>query len=245
MISFPPFSAGTFTVQVLIGVIYSWLIINIAVADAGASVIYQLEFGSEKGVSTRSWLENNSFILKHDASDSDKMHLSQSTDALHIKVREASFGLMIHEQDVPNANYIRLHWGVSDYPEGASYEHGVDDEAILVYVFFGHEKLPSGELFVPDSPYFIGLFLCQDGSDTLDKAYVGHHFKKTGRYICVDHPRPNETVITELDLREVFRKSFGSDNVPTVSGISIEVDTTHNENDGIAIAFLKQIIFLN
>ena len=49
---------------------------------------------------------------------------------------------------------------------------------------------------------------------------------------------------TEIDLREEFIKSFGSNNVPPVSGISIEVDTTETKNDGKAAAFLKRIEFL-
>ena len=213
-------------------------------AVAGDAVIHRTDFGGDTGIPTVAWLEREKFILKHDAGKHDKIHLSQSEGALHVTVKKAAFGLIIHEQDVPGARHVRLHWGVSHYPEGASYERGVDDEAILVYVFFGHEKFSSGELFVPDSPYFIGFFLCQDGSDTVEKANVGHHYSKTGRYICVDHPGPNETVVTELDLGEEFRKSFGRADVPDVSGISIEVDTTHGENDGTAAAYLKRIEFL-
>jgi len=38
----------------------------------------------------------------------------------------------------------------------------------MVYVFFGHEKYSSGSMFVPDSPYFIGFFLCPNESDRLE-----------------------------------------------------------------------------
>jgi len=216
----------------------------VASASSPTSVIYRADFAGEPGVSTYSWLEEQEFLLEHDARDSDKILLTQSDGALHLMVREQAFGFIIHEQDVPGANHVRLHWGVSAYPEGASYERGVDNEAIMVYVFFGHEKLSSGSLFVPDSPYFIGFFLCQDGVDSLERAYVGHHFRKTGRYICVDHPGTHKKVVTELDLGAEFRKSFGLDTVPTVSGISIEVDTTDSENDGRAAAFLQRIEFL-
>jgi hypothetical protein len=213
-------------------------------ATAPTSLIHEVDFAGESGVSTYSWLEARKFILAHDAKDKDKITLSQSAGALHLHVVEQAFGFIIHEQDVPGANHVRLHWGVSSYPDGAAYERGVDNEAIMVYVFFGHEKFPSGSLFVPDSPYFIGFYLCQEGVDTLEKAYVGHHYKKTGRYICVDHPESNEKVVTEIDLGEEFRKSFGRDDVPAVSGMSIEVDTTDSQNDGKAAAFLQRIEFL-
>ena len=58
------------------------------------------------------------------------------------------------------------------------------------------------------------------------------------------HPPSGGKVVTRLDLGAGFCKSFGLDFVPTVSGISIEVDTTHALNDGKAAAFLQRIEFL-
>ena len=110
----------------------------------------------------------------------------RSNGALHIVAKEPAFGIAVKQVDVPAAKTLRLHWGVSDYPEGVSYQHGVDNEAIMVYVFFGHKRLPSGEIFVPDSPYFIGFYLCPPDSDVTEQPYKGHHYEKTGRYICVD-----------------------------------------------------------
>ncbi len=215
-----------------------------AIATTTDTVLYRADFGAEPGLSIVNWLQKRQFELQHDAEDEHKIRLSQTEESLHIVARNSAFGLIIHEQDVLGAGRVKLHWGVSQYPEGASYEHGVDDEAIMLYVFFGHEKFPSGSLFVPDSPYFLGFFLCKDGADELEKPYPGHHYRKAGRYICVDHPGSNETVVTEIDLAEEFRKSFGLAHVPAVSGISIEIDTTESENDGKAAAFVKRIEFL-
>jgi hypothetical protein len=214
------------------------------IAATSRQVIYQANFAGESALDTYAWLEAMEFLLEHDAKDDDKILLSHADSALHVKVTRPAFGFIIHEQDVLGANHLRLHWGVSRYPEGASYEHGVDDEAIMIYVFFGHEKMPSGSMFVPDSPYFIGFYLCRAGTDDLEKPYVGHHYKKAGRYICVDHPGTGKKVVTEIDLVAEFRKSFGLEYVPAVSGISIEVDTTESRNDGKAAAFLERIEFL-
>lgn len=216
----------------------------VAFATADSPVAYRFDFAGEPGVPTEAWMADRDFRLEHDAKKPDKIHLAQSDGALHINVNKKSFGIILHEQDVPGAKHVHLHWGVSAYPEGASYEHGIDNEAIMVYVFFGHEKMSSGSLFIPDSPYFIGFFLCPPGSDALGQPYVGHHYQKTGRYICVDHPPSGEKVLTRLDLAAEFRKSFGLEAVPMVSGISIEVDTTDAMNDGTAAAFLERIDFL-
>lgn len=125
----------------------------------------------------------------------------------------------------PAPNVCDFTGGFSDYPKGASYEHGIDNEAIMVYAFFRDELQPIGELFIPDRT-------------------LGHHYKKTGRYICVDHPPQGTTVISAVGLRSEFLKSFGRDEAPHVSRICIEVDTTDADNDGHTAAFLSRLEFL-
>ena len=208
------------------------------------TTLHTFDFTGQRSLSAYEWLAHQAFRLEKHADDRARIELYHADDALHLKVKKPAFGLIVHEQDITGARHVRLHWGVSDYPEGASYEHGVDNEAIMVYVFFGHERLPSGEIFVPDSPYFIGFYLCQPGTDQAEQPYVGHHYKKTGRYVCVDHPPEGETAVTTIDLASEFARSFGLEAVPTVSGISIEVDTTDAKNDGKAAAFLQRIEFL-
>lgn len=207
-------------------------------------VLKRYNFAGDASTQPQDWLEGQLFQVKHHFRDPDRIALSQFDEALHLQVKEEAFGIMLHEEDIPGARRVRLHWGVSQYPDGATYQHGVDDEAIMVYVFFGHETYDSGSWLIPDSPYFIGFYLCKDGTDKLEMPYAGHHFQKSGRYICVDHPPIGETVVTEIDLLAEFRKSFGLEVVPPVSGISIEVDTTHADNDGRAAAFISRLEFL-
>ncbi len=203
-----------------------------------------LDFANEENLSAYEWLHKSDFELEKDAEDSDKIEFYRADGALHIRTREPAFGMAVRSMNVYGTTILRLYWGVSDYPEGVSYQHGIDNEAIMVYVFFGQERLPSGEIFVPDSPYFIGLYLCPQGTDALEQPYKGHHYEKTGRYICVDHPAEGVVAVNEVDLAEEFRKSFGRDADLPVSGISIEVDTTDAENDGHAAAFLQRLEFL-
>jgi len=231
--------------SIFLMVYLSTIAITIASPSSASEVVHQFEFGGEPTAPARKALASGNFVLKQDADDENKINLYHTENALHIQVTKPAFGIFLHEQDIPEAKHIRLHWGVSTYPEGASYEHGIDNEAIMVYVFFGHEKQSSGSMFVPDSPYFIGFFLCPDGSDEVQQPYAGHYYKKTGRYICVDHPGEGVTAISEVALADEFKKSFGLDSVPPVSGISIEVDTTASKNDGKAASFLERIEFLN
>jgi hypothetical protein len=72
---------------------------------------------------------------------------------------------------------VKIEWGVIKYPKGASYEGKVNNEALLVLVFFGDEKISSGHLTIPDSPYFIGLFLGRH--DKVNKAYKGSISRQT------------------------------------------------------------------
>ncbi len=225
----------------------AWLLFwpGLGAADPERQIVHQVDFAGKTGVSTYHWLQSGGFLLQHDAKNQAKIHLSQSDGALHFKVLKPSFGLILHEEDAQDANHLRMLWGVSKFPAGASYEKGVDDEAIMIYVFFGEKRLPSGSMLVPDSPYFIGFFLCPRGTDVLEKPYSGRYYEKSGRFICLEHPALNTVVETEIDLREEFRKSFQIDEVPPVSGFSIEIDTTDGRSGGTAGAFIKRLEFLN
>jgi hypothetical protein len=206
--------------------------------------LYRFDFAGDGSVEARRHLEAQGFQLKHDMNDEDKISLLHEDGALHLHTHDNAFGIMLHEAEVHDARRLRLHWGIGDYPDGASYEHGVDNEALMVYVFFGHEKFSSGSLLLPKSPYFIGFYLCAAGSDELEAPYRGNYYEKAGRFICVDHPSQGSEAVTELDLHDEFRKSFGLDRAPSVSAISVEVDTTHSGNDGHAAAFLRTLEFL-
>ncbi len=224
----------------------AFLVVGLCGLDTRADdrVALAIDFGIEEDHSVYQWFHDSNFELGMDADERDKIEFFRANGALHIVTREPAFGMAVRRLEVPNARALRLHWGVSDYPEGVSYQHGIDNEAIMVYVVFGHEELPSGEIFVPDSPYFIGFYLCPPGTDAIAQPYKGHHYEKTGRYVCVDHPLEGDVAINEVDLDEAFRNSFGKEANLPITGISIEVDTTDADNDGHAAAFLRRLEFL-
>ncbi len=191
----------------------------------------------------KQWLESSGFRLEKDAKRPAKVTLEATARGLSIRTKDHAFGVLANDRiKVERYARIRLIWGVEQYPEGASYAEGVNNEALMVYVFFGEESQSSGHLFVPDGPFFIGLYLCRN--DTVRHAYKGKYYHKGGRFVCLDRPAPGESVVSELDLREAFRAYYGDGDVPPISGIALGFDTTDSGNGGRADAFIERIEFV-
>jgi hypothetical protein len=213
----------------------------VAAAD---DVAFALDFRAYARGDVRDWLEAKGFAIEQDAEKPAKVDLRIENQALVIQAKAPALALLFYPgMALEAAPKVRLEWGVERFPQGASFEQGVNNEALMVYVFFGSEELPSGSWFIPDSPYFIGLFLCEQ--DRLNHPYVGKHFKQGGRYVCIDRPPPGATVTSEFDLAQAFKSYFGQQAVPPVTGISIEMDTSYLKGDAArAISFIRNIEFL-
>jgi hypothetical protein len=134
-------------------------------ADAG--VAYAVDFKGYTGGSVLEWLGRKKFVAKQDTDNKRKTVLSIHDEALVLEAKQRALGLLLNETDVPGPGRIRIEWGVDAFPLGVSYEKGIRSEPIMVYTFFGKKKVSSGSLLVPDSPYFIGLFLCDAGRTTI------------------------------------------------------------------------------
>lgn len=83
---------------------------------------------------------------------------------------------------------IRVRWGIIQYPVDVSYQNNVNNEALMLYFFFGTERISSGSMLIPNSPYFLGLFLCQD--EQVGFPYKGRYFHAGGRFVCLGNPNP-------------------------------------------------------
>ena len=144
--------------------------------------------------------------------------------------------------NVSEFSYVEIDWGVNQFPEGASYEQGVRNEAIMVLFFMGDERQPSGSLFIPNNPYFVGLYLCH-GDDRVNHPYKGTYFKKGGRYVCADRPSTGEMVTTRFNLLEAYRSYFDKerDDDPAISGIALALDTKKAGGGGKSSAFIREI----
>lgn len=212
--------------------------------DNGAGrVVYRLEFSDYAGGSVEAWLESEGFKFREAAKHQDQLELSIENGVLILTAKEQLRGFVYKESlNIEKFSKIRLEWGVIKFPEGASYEQGVRNEALMVYISFGHDTIASGNIILPDVPYFIGFFLCKD--DKLNTPYIGRYYHDGGRFVCLGHPQPHETIVSEFDLVTAFRAYYGKSEVPPISGINFGVDTSDAGDGGKAAAFVKKIEFL-
>ena len=211
--------------------------------DTFKRVSYLIDFSDYEEGSVEKWLESKGFVFEKDAKKRNLIELDVRDNGLVIEARKRVRGFLFNESvDIEKYSTVKIEWGILKYPEGASYENKINNEALMVYIFFGYEKISSGHFLIPNSPYFIGLYLGE--SDTVDKAYKGRYFHKGGRFICVGNPKPGETVTTEFDLVSAFKTYFEKDELPVISGIGLAVDTSSSGDGGKAGAFIDSIEFL-
>jgi len=211
--------------------------------DTFQKVNFMIDFTDYEEGSVESWLEEKGFQFERDARNRRKLDLDVGEKGLILDVTSSMLGIIVNEGvDLEEFTSIRLDWGISDYPEGASYENGIRNEALMVIVFFGYDKISSGHFLIPNTPYFIGFFLGRE--EKVGQGYVGRYFKKSGRYVCLGNPGEGETVISEYNLVEAFKKKYEKDEVPVISGVALAIDTTKAKNRGKAGSFIKSIEFL-
>lgn len=211
-------------------------------AQPAQPVIYSVDFTGFPGGTILKWLSSKGFVPKQDASNANKVVYYDEDSDLVLETKTRAFGLLLNEADVRGYSKIRIEWGVNAYPPGASYEKGIRAEAVMVYVFFGKDRLSSGSLLIPDSPYFIGLFLCESG--LTNEPFTGRYYRAGGRFLCVDRPPLGALVTTEYPIADAFTRIFGKDQAPDISGFGISIDTNNAKGNGVAKAFVRKIEFL-
>jgi hypothetical protein len=206
-------------------------------------VAWGIDFSDYGEGSIVEWLQAKGFRLEHGAEDPELLALSTHEGALVVEAKAPVKGFLVNE-DVPReqVSKVRIHWGIIQYPKHASYERHVHNEALMLYIFFGRDKLPSGHVLLPALPYFIGLFLGQE--EQPNTPYQGRYFHEGGRFVSVGNPNPHETVISEFDLIAAFQTYFAKDDVPMMSGLTLGIDTFRSGDGGKAAAYIHRIEFL-
>jgi hypothetical protein len=211
--------------------------------DGQSRVVYRLDFSDYPGGSVEAWLESKGFRFEEAAKDRNSLELSVQNGALILEAKDQIRGFLYKESlNIEKFSKVRLEWGVTKYPKGSSYERGIRNEALMVYISFGHEKMRSGNIFLPNVAYFIGLFLCED--DKLNTPYIGRYYQEGGRFVCLGHPEPGQTIVSEFDLVTAFRTYFEKSDVPPITAINLGVDTSDAGDGGNAAAFIKKLEFL-
>ncbi len=190
--------------------------------------------------SVQDWLHNKGFELQKDTRNAGKIALTAGEQGMVIHAKKQAFGLVMNKgMDIRKYRFIKIDWGIIQYPENASWEYKRKNEALSVMVFFGYEKIDSGSIFIPDTPYFLSLFLGRD--EVLQKAYSAKFFKGSGRWVCLGNPRPGTTIRSEFDLLGAYRRYFGKVDTPIISAIAVSIDTSNSGNNGRATSFIKMI----
>jgi len=199
-------------------------------------------FSDYSSGSTLQWLAQKGFEPERDATNSRKVVISHTGKALVLETKKKAAGLVLSQVHIQSYSTIRITWGVNAFPPGAAYAKGIRSESIMVYVFFGTEKISSGHFLVPDSPYFIGLYLCD--SDPVGQAFQGRYFKAGGRYVCVDHASIGREVVTDFPIADAFKQYFGQNDPRPISGLGVGIDTENAKGSGAAKSFITEIQFL-
>jgi hypothetical protein len=210
-----------------------------ATAGAPGQALYTLDFSQQPDGDAVAWLKSHGFELRLNAAE---LAPRFRNGRLVLETTKEMAGVFVHQLNLPGARRLRVLWGVERYPQGADWGRGVNRLPIAVMVSFGQEKFASGSMFLPDAPYFLGVFLGEKEQE--NRAYTGMYFKKGGRYFCQPCGlKPGQTVVTEFDLATHFKEQFQQDVLPPVSSVSFQMNTT--DTTGGARAFLSKIELLN
>ena len=189
------------------------------------------------------WLRTRSFKCQRDAKNPTLVGLSIANQSLEDTARGRLTGFIVNDSIiVDNMGKVRINWGVRQYPEEASDGRGVSNGGLMLYFFFSKEKVSSGRILIPDSPYCIGLFLCQ--AEKVNFSYKGGFFHPGGRFACLGKPKSGEMVVSEFELDSAFKRYFDKRQTPAITNIALGVDTSRAGGSDQDAAFIKSIVFL-
>lgn len=187
------------------------------------------------------WLTDKGFTLEQSAKNKSKTRFTATENGIVMEALSPSQAiLMFRKGHLAKYRDVEITWGVNKFPKGANYDKGRRNEAVMFYAFFGTEMIDSGSVFIPNSPYFLALRLCE--KEEVGKLHQGGYFHKGGRFICMAHPKPGEVVTTTYDLRSAFKEAFGKE-APPLTAIGLEFDTTGAGDGGKSSSFVQNITF--
>jgi hypothetical protein len=115
------------------------------IAAADGKLVHVVRFTDYRQGAIDAWLRTKGFQFEQDLKRRNLINLDVGSNGLVLEAKRRAFGIMPNEAvNVPEFTHIEIDWGVNKFPKGASYEHGVRNEAIMVFVFMGDERQPSG-----------------------------------------------------------------------------------------------------
>jgi hypothetical protein len=214
------------------------LLSSATLVGAAGRVLYRADFSTQPDGDAVAWLKRQGFEFHLRAHD---LAPRFEQGRLVLETATETAGGFVQTLNVPGVRRLRVRWGVDRYPQGADWAKGVYRVPIAVMVSFGEDKMASGSLFVPNTPYFLSLFLGEHEQE--GRAYTARYYQKGGRYFCQPcGAPPGQTVVTEFDLATQFTEQFQQTALPPVSSVGFQMNTT--DTTGGARAFLMSIELL-
>lgn len=210
---------------------------NVQIDTQCSSPVWQIDFTSLSD-SAANDLQRQGFVRKKAMKNPQLIELTGSENRLNIVAKKQAFGLLSKEGlQVEQVDHIEIDWGIDLYPEAADWNNGKNREALMIYFFLG-EPVQADHFYLPDVPYFIGIFLGKN--EITHQPLTGKSYSQTGRYVCLANPSPGKSINSRFQLAAAFRRWFNTETVPPVTGIAIEVDT-EKLPVGKAAAFISSI----
>ena len=210
-----------------------------ASSPAWAEVVHTIDFSGQPDGPAAAWLRQRGFVFRLNA---EKLAPRFENGRLVLQTESARAGLFELPVHLSGVEWLRVAWGVERYPHGADWSRGVTAVPVAVMTSFGTRKISSGSLFVPNAPYFIGLFLGE--KERGDRVYRGNYYKKGGRYYCTPCGTPTgRRVVTVFDLATAFRSEFELEDIPPISRFGFQMNT--KRTSGGAEAFIEKVEFLS
>jgi hypothetical protein len=214
------------------------LLASATMVGAASRVLHRVDFSTQPDGDAVAWLKRQGFEFHLKAHE---LAPRFEQGRLVLETATETAGVLVQKLHVPGVRRLRVRWGVDRYPHGADWTKGVYRVPIAVMVSFGEDKIDSGSLFIPNAPYFLSVFL--GAHEQEGRAYTARYYKKGGRYFCQPcGVPPGQTVVTEFDLETHFTKQFQQRVLPSVSSVSVQMNTT--DTTGGARAFLINIELL-
>lgn len=201
--------------------------------------VFRIDFTGQPDGDATAWLKEQGFEFKRNAK---RLNPRFEDSRLVLETDGREVGLIVRELELTGVERVRIRWGVERYPQGADWEGGIYRVPIAAMISFGEEKIDSGALFVPNAPYFIGLFLGEKEEE--GRAYTAQYYRKGGRYFCVPcSPPVDETVNTDFNLKEAFDQQFDVPPTRPITSFGFQMNT--EDTQGGARAFLETVEFIS
>jgi len=139
-------------------------ILLLSTSNAKAESPFTIDFSNASG-DVESWFKRHGWSIKGNIDnmqarfENGRLVLEPTSDDYVLFGKKLGKG-----QYLKGNSKVKINWGVEQYPDGANWGGDINKkrptrQAVSFIASFGTERNDSGSFFIPNVPYFIGLFL--------------------------------------------------------------------------------------